>query len=108
MSSFPNDPNDSSVTTTASADESSLTAQFSTKLSLSGDISEAIPSSVSSLKPAGEAAMSTICPAILEDQAFIREDLPKAAILTLTHQFITVVIMRTPYSRVQLRVQVRT
>ena len=47
-----------------------------------------------------------ICPAILEDHAFIREDLPKAAILTLTAQFVTVVIMRTPYSRVQLRIQV--
>ena len=52
----------------------------------------------------GEAPV--ICSAILEDHAFIREDLPKAAILTLTGQFVTVVIMRTPYSRVQLRVQV--
>lgn len=48
----------------------------------------------------------SICAAILEDHAFIKEDLPKAAILTLTGQFVTVVIMRTPYSRVQLRVQV--
>ena len=47
-----------------------------------------------------------ICSAILDDHAFIREDLPKAAILTLTAQFVTVVIMRTPYSRVQLRIQV--
>jgi hypothetical protein len=47
-----------------------------------------------------------LCDAILEDHAFIKEDLPKAAILTLTGQFVTVVIMRTPYSRVQLRVQV--
>jgi hypothetical protein len=47
-----------------------------------------------------------ICPAILEDHAFIKEDLPKAAILTLTQQFVTVIIMRTPYSRVQLRIQV--
>lgn len=50
--------------------------------------------------------VSAICPAILVDHAFIREDLPKAAILTLTGQFVTVVIMRTPYSRVQLRIQV--
>ena len=48
-----------------------------------------------------------LCQAILEDHAFIREDLPKAAILTLTGQFVTVVVMRTPYSRVQLRIQVR-
>lgn len=47
-----------------------------------------------------------LCDAMLEDHAFIKEDLPKAAILTLTGQFVTVVIMRTPYSRVQLRVQV--
>lgn len=47
-----------------------------------------------------------LCAAMLEDHAFIKEDLPKAAILTLTGQFVTVVIMRTPYSRVQLRVQV--
>lgn len=48
----------------------------------------------------------SLCAAILEDHAFIKQDLPKAAILTLTGQFVTVVIMRTPYSRVQLRVQV--
>jgi hypothetical protein len=50
---------------------------------------------------------ASICPAILEDHAFIKEDLPKAAILTLTQQFVTVIIMRTPYSRVQLRIQVK-
>lgn len=48
----------------------------------------------------------SLCAAIVEDHAFIKQDLPKAAILTLTGQFVTVVIMRTPYSRVQLRVQV--
>jgi hypothetical protein len=58
----------------------------------------------SSSQTAAEAP--TLCAAILEDHAFIKEDLPKAAILTLTGQFVTVVIMRTPYSRVQLRVQV--
>ena len=47
-----------------------------------------------------------LCDAMLADHAFIKDDLPKAAILTLTGQFVTVVIMRTPYSRVQLRVQV--
>ena len=57
---------------------------------------------------AGKAAEApALCHAILEDHAFIREDLPKAAILTLTGQFVTVVVMRTPYSRVQLRIQVR-
>jgi hypothetical protein len=49
---------------------------------------------------------ASVCPAIIEDHAFIKEDLPKAAILTLTQQFVTVIIMRTPYSRVQLRIQV--
>lgn len=58
----------------------------------------------SSSQTAAEAP--SLCAAILEDHAFIKEDLPKAAILTLTGQFVTVVIMRTPYSRVQLRVQV--
>ena len=58
----------------------------------------------SSSQTAAEAP--SLCAAILEDHLFIKEDLPKAAILTLTGQFVTVVIMRTPYSRVQLRVQV--
>jgi hypothetical protein len=58
----------------------------------------------SSSQTAAEAP--SLCAAILEDHVFIKEDLPKAAILTLTGQFVTVVIMRTPYSRVQLRVQV--
>jgi hypothetical protein len=49
---------------------------------------------------------ASMCSAIAEDHAFIKEDLPKAAILTLTQQFVTVIIMRTPYSRVQLRIQV--
>jgi hypothetical protein len=46
-----------------------------------------------------------LSPFIAEDHEFIKEYLPKAAIITLTKDFITVVIIRTPYSRVQLRVQ---
>jgi len=43
--------------------------------------------------------------AIQSDHIFIRETLPPAAVLTLTKEYVTVVIMRTAYSRVQLRIQ---
>jgi len=39
-----------------------------------------------------------------EDFAFIREFVPKAGILSLTRENVTVLIIRTAYSRVQLRV----
>lgn len=44
-------------------------------------------------------------PCIEEDHNFIREFVPEAGIMTLTHEFVTVVIIRTQYARVQLRVQ---
>ena len=59
-------------------------------------------------KPAGvESAEipSSTPPEIQIDHEFIKEDVPKAAILTLTNTFVTVTIVRTPYARVQLRVQ---
>ena len=43
--------------------------------------------------------------AVEEDHAFIREFVPTAGILTLTNEYITVVIIRTQYARVQLRIQ---
>lgn len=43
--------------------------------------------------------------AILEDAAFVRANLPDAAILTLTYEFVSVTVMRTPYARIQLRIQ---
>ena len=43
--------------------------------------------------------------AIQEDHEFVNEFLTPAAVVTLTKEFVTVVIMRTPYSRVQLRIQ---
>ena len=43
-------------------------------------------------------------PTKAEDAAFVREFVPKAAILSLTALNVTVLIIRTPYSRVQLRV----
>lgn len=46
--------------------------------------------------------------AIEEDHAFIEEFLPPAAIVTLNKDFVTVVIIRTAYSRVQLRIQYTT
>ncbi len=46
-----------------------------------------------------------INPAILEDHAFIREFVPAAAILTLTKEFVTVILIRTAYARIQLRIQ---
>jgi hypothetical protein len=42
-------------------------------------------------------------PIKLQDQEFVEEFLPPAAILTLTDELITVVIIRTAYARVQLR-----
>ena len=42
--------------------------------------------------------------AIVQDHVFVKEFVPKAAILTLNKECITVVIMRTAYARVQLRV----
>lgn len=44
-------------------------------------------------------------PFIQEDIEIVRKLVPEAAILTLTPQVITVVIIRTQYSRVQLRLQ---
>lgn len=41
---------------------------------------------------------------IKEDHAFIKEFVPEAAIIALSEDYVTVVIMRTPYARVQLRV----
>ena len=46
-----------------------------------------------------------IHPAILDDHAFIRRFLPALGILTLTKEFVTVIILRTQYARIQLRVQ---
>jgi hypothetical protein len=44
-------------------------------------------------------------PTIAEDHAFIREFVPPAAILTLTREYVTVTIIRTAYSRIQLKIQ---
>jgi hypothetical protein len=41
---------------------------------------------------------------IVEDHSFVRNFLTPAAVQTLTNEYVTVVIMRTSYSRVQLRV----
>lgn len=41
---------------------------------------------------------SASCPFIEEDIQFIRDNVPKAAILTLNKEFITVVIMLVPLS----------
>ncbi|RYG63420.1 hypothetical protein EON64_15985, partial [archaeon] len=46
---------------------------------------------------------SAINDAILEDMQFVERCLPDAAIVTLTKEYITVLIIRTPYSRIQLR-----
>lgn len=43
--------------------------------------------------------------AISEDHAYVRENIASAAILTLTQEYVAVVIIRTPYSRIQLRIQ---
>jgi hypothetical protein len=43
--------------------------------------------------------------AIVEDHLYVTDCLPPAAILTLTKEYVTVIIMRTAYARVQLRVQ---
>ena len=44
--------------------------------------------------------------AVRADHDFIRANLPEAAIISLTSQFLTMVLMRTAYSRVQLRILV--
>lgn len=43
--------------------------------------------------------------AIKEDHQFIRDFVPEAAILSLTNEYVTVVIIRTQYSKVQLRIK---
>lgn len=43
--------------------------------------------------------------AICADHLFVKENVSKEAIFTLTKDFITVTIIRTPYARVQLRIQ---
>ena len=47
-----------------------------------------------------------LSPELQEDHNFIMESLPEAAIVSLTQQFLTMIIMRTAYSRVQLRIQI--
>ena len=44
--------------------------------------------------------------AVQEDHKMITAALPEAAIVSLTSQFLTMVLMRTAYSRVQLRIQI--
>ncbi len=51
------------------------------------------------------AASEMAAAAIEEDHAFIKEFVPAAGILTLTNEYVTVVIIRTQYARVQLRIQ---
>lgn len=46
----------------------------------------------------------TINPFVKEDLAFVEGCLPPAAIQTLTAECLTVIIIRTPYARIQLRV----
>ena len=43
--------------------------------------------------------------AIQQDHKFVVENLPPSAIITLSDVYVCVVVMRTPYARVQLRVQ---
>ena len=47
-----------------------------------------------------------ISPILEKDHEFIKTNLPEAAIVSLTHQFLTMILMRTAYSRVQLRIQI--
>ena len=47
-----------------------------------------------------------LSPALQEDHNFIMANLPEAAIVSLTPQFLTMILMRTAYSRVQLRIQI--
>ena len=47
-----------------------------------------------------------ISPVLEKDHEFIKTNLPEAAIVSLTHQFLTMILMRTAYSRVQLRIQI--
>jgi len=44
--------------------------------------------------------------AVSADKAFFTGCLPPAAILTLTREYVTVLIIRTAYAKVQLRLQV--
>jgi hypothetical protein len=49
--------------------------------------------------------VNTINPAILIDHQYIKDEVGDAAIITLTKEFITVIIIRTVYAKIQLRIQ---
>ncbi len=55
--------------------------------------------------PTAAAPQQQLPEAIKEDHLYVQDCLPPAAILTLTKEYVTVIIMRTAYARVQLRVQ---
>lgn len=57
------------------------------------------------LKISDEENSPSVNEAILEDHAFINEFLPSASIETLSDSIVTVIIMRTVYAKIQLRVQ---
>lgn len=52
-----------------------------------------------------EKEKNDINPAILIDQKYIKDEVSSAAIVTLTNDFITVIIIRTVYAKIQLRIQ---
>ena len=86
-------------------------ASFDTTDGIEANV-DSIETAVESAVVAAEAAEtptennpSTLNPCIAEDHAFIREFVPPAAILTLTSQFVACVLIRTPYSRIQVRIQ---
>lgn len=60
---------------------------------------------VSEQKSVTEDRTSARATAIREDHAFIKEYLTPAAVITLSKEFVTLVIIRTQYARVQLRVR---
>ncbi len=63
-----------------------------------------VMSDISTVQEISVLGVSDGSDAIAVDHRFVKDFLTPAAVQTLTKEYITVVIMRTPYSRVQLRV----
>eukprot|EP01039_Chlorochromonas_danica_P008258 gene8258-9107_t len=80
-------------------------ASFSEEVELSKEVNDLQLSTPepAQQQPAEETAAG-LHPAIAEDFQFFERFLPPAAILTLTREFATVLIIRTAYARVQLRI----
>lgn len=105
MSSFADEETPSSAETAVAPEGVSELAQSVEQLAVDAPSSEAPDASTEVPIAAVELPSDPRSLAIQEDLSFVRSCIPPAAIVADNTDFITVVIIRTAYARVQLRVQ---